>query len=304
MSMRLAVEQLSGSSVHIDVTRNMTMREVKERIKRCCIDVQRRDTTIVELIVGDQMAMNCQTVAETGVSEGSKVSAFFRQNVARCANQGALGPRLRADPLLVAEIPDSKTEVEADAFLHCKRVAEVIIPSSVTRIGDSAFFGCTALRTVSIPDSLTEIGSYSFSGCSSLLGINIPDSVTHIGLGAFMGCSSLATVRLPKSTTQIPCALFASCSSLTSLTMPDCLTHIGRAAFQGCSSLSRVTLPEQLTDIEDDAFAGCHSLAVTIPTSVCHIGPGAFSDSPLTPLDIPRPLSLLLRRIKRLAGLG
>ena len=179
MSMRILVEQLNGETFELDIAAEMTMRAVKERLKSMHTweDELSRDTTVVDLIIGDKRVTNEETVEELGLCEDSKVTAVFKKNVVQCCDKSGLGPDLDPDALIIVEIPDSETEIEFMAFFSCKRVAKVIIPSSVTQIGDRAFCGCCSLSELTIPDSVTEIGTLAFAGCSSLLSVSIPDSL-------------------------------------------------------------------------------------------------------------------------------
>jgi hypothetical protein len=48
-------------------------------------------------------------------------------------------------------IPDSVTNIGAQAFAGCTGVTNVSLGNSVTSIGDGAFFGCPNLKEVKIP---------------------------------------------------------------------------------------------------------------------------------------------------------
>ena len=174
--MRLAVEQLNGEVLELDVTPETKIREVKRQIKAMHIwesKVSRR-TTVVEIIVGDKKGTNDETMEELGVSSESKVAAVFRQNLAVCRDKSGLGPELDPDTLVVVEIPFGDTEIASEAFFWCERVAKVIIPSSVTEIGARAFAGCAALVAVNVPDSVTRIGDEAFNACGNWLTLNAP----------------------------------------------------------------------------------------------------------------------------------
>ena len=193
MSMRISVERLNGKTLVLEVTPEMRMREVKQQIKDMheWEDELSRDTTFVEVIFDNKKLGNDETVAAVGLSADSVVTVILRQNIARCSNKGGFGPDIDPQTLVVLEIPDSKVEVEVQAFEYCKLVASVIIPSSVRRIGRCAFSGCGALRHVTIPDSVTQIRDDAFRDCTSLTHVTIPDSVRHIWDGAFAFCSQL-----------------------------------------------------------------------------------------------------------------
>ena len=216
MSMRIWVEQLNGETLALEVTAEMTMREVKRRIKAMHMweDGVSFDTTVVEIFVGDKKATNGETVAELGLSEGSSVSAVLKKNLAVCSDKSGLGSDLDLEALVIVEIPDSVTEIGARAFQQCRRLAKVIIPSSVTRIGPLAF--CfSGLREVTIPDSVTEIGVAMFDSCMSLVSVTIPNSVTQILHLAFRHCRSLKGLTIPDSVTRIVHGAFSGCMQLT-----------------------------------------------------------------------------------------
>ena len=248
--MRILVEQLNGKTLDLEVTAEMTIRAVKEQLKGLhkWEDELSRDTTVVELIMGDKKVMNEETVEELGLCHGSKVTAVFKKNVVQCSNMSGFGPDLDPEALVVVEIPDSVTEIEAEAFADCKRVAKVIIPSSVTQIGNGAFAGCTSLATVNIPNSVAKIEHSAFERCTSLVSVNIPDSVTSMADYVFHGCSALVLADIP-----------------------DAVTQIGRRAFDDCSSLVSMTIPDSVTDIEPTAFADCYQLTLTAPARLLEL---------------------------------
>ena len=68
------------------------------------------------------------------------------------------------------------------------------IPNSVTNIGANAFHYCIHLTSVMIPNSVTSIGSFAISFCSGLTNVIIPNGVTSMGLYAFTGCDRLNKV--------------------------------------------------------------------------------------------------------------
>ena len=238
MSMRILVEQLNGDTLDLEVTAEMTIRAVKEQLKgmRTWEDELSRDTTVVELIIGDKKVMNEETVQELGIGYGSKVTVVFKKNVVQCSNKSGFDPDLDPEALVVVEIPDSETEIQALAFARCKRVAKVNIPSSVTEIGPYAFVACSALTEVTIPDSIIDIGPEAFRNCRSLVSVNLPDSVTQIGRFAFAGCVSLLSMTIPDSVTDIEGGAFDFCHQLT-LTAPARL--LGPLVGNGCKLVAK-----------------------------------------------------------------
>ena len=126
MSMRIWVEQLNGETLALEVTAEMTMREVKRQIKAMHMweDQVSFDTTVVELMIGEKKVLNDETVAELGLSEGSNVSAVLKRNLAVCSNQQPhVLPDVDPEALVIVEFPDSETDIVAGAFADCSRVA-------------------------------------------------------------------------------------------------------------------------------------------------------------------------------------
>ena len=288
--MRILAEQLNGETVDLEVTAEMTMRALKEQLKRMYTweDELSRDTTVVEVILGDKKVMNEETVEELGLCDDSKVMVVFRKNLVQCCEKSGLGLDLDPEALVIVEIPDSETEIKPQAFWDCWQVAKVIIPSSVIQIGHAAFRCCSSLVTINIPDSFTEFGDHAFRNCRSLAAINIPDSVTRIGHRAFCGCGSLVTINIADSGTEIGSGAFAGCSALAAINIPDSVTRIGHTAFFNCSSLVTIKIPDSVTQIGAHTFRDCTSLtSVDIPDSVTHIGHLAFANCDQLTLRAP-----------------
>ena len=159
----------------------------------------------------------------------------------------------------------------------------ITIPNSITNIGAEAFCGCTNLTSITIPSSVKGIGDSAFSGCYRLTGVTLPNSVTSIGDRAFWRCNSLAnaggwvvfrnvvyyytglggSVTIPSGITAIGGAAFSDCSGLTSITIPDSVTQIGPEAFSGCRSLPNVVIPDSVISLSTTAFDGCDKLWAT-----------------------------------------
>ncbi len=91
-------------------------------------------------------------------------------------------------------IPESVTEIAAEAFAARKSITGIAIPSGVTEIGNSAFICCESITSAVIPDGVRKIESFTFADCKSLTSIIIPASVKEIGFCAFFVCDSLKRV--------------------------------------------------------------------------------------------------------------
>ena len=116
-------------------------------------------------------------------------------------------------------IPNSVTNIGAQAFGYCFRLTGVTIPGSVTSIGDYAFES-TGLTSVTISNGVASIGEAAFGFCYGLTSVVIPTSVTSIGNFAFDGCTNLTSVTIPKNATSV--------------------TSLGGYAFSGCTNLTGI----------------------------------------------------------------
>lgn len=205
------------------------------------------------------------------------------------------------------------TTIGTDAFLGLN-ITSVTIPDSVTEIGANAFAGCTNLTSVkckgdwskltiqsgnpAVQDAANEqlfdfefilnntavvVTNYKYNGAAA--DVTIPSRyqgkpVTTIGHAAFFN-SAVTSVTIPDSVTSISDEAFINCPKLTNISIPNSVTYIGFSAFSSCTSLKSITLPSSLSFISGALFLGCSQLTtIHIPVSVTSIGNNAFADCP------------------------
>ena len=201
-------------------------------------------------------------------------------------------------------LPDSVTEISADAFFMCSGLTSINIPDAVNMIGNRAFYGCEGLKSITIPDSVTEVEDTVFYNCSGLESVTISSSATKIGENAFSDCSSLTSVTIPDSVESIENSAFSRCSSLTSVTIPDSVKSIGENAFANCENLKSETISNSLERIQKHAFYKCSSLtSVTVPESVEAIDAVAFYEcTSLESITIENPYCDIEDRADTISG--
>lgn len=213
----------------------------------------------------------------------------------------------------VVEIPDTVKRIEADAFLGCENLCEIIvsednpyfltidgnvytkngktlvqyaigkeedsfsIPSGYNYIGDSAFRGCKNLTRVLFHSEVKTVGDFAFADCTALRSVSLPSSVTEIRPSAFSGCSALCALELSEGLEWIRDSAFYNCSALTEITVPSSVVGIGEEAFADCSSLSSVKGLGGVKVIDEGSFFGCERLAeIELPITLERIHAEAF----------------------------
>lgn len=214
-------------------------------------------------------------------------------------------------------IPDSVTEIGANAFAGCTNLTSVnyiggdwsklTIQSGNPAVEDAAkdaaneqlfdfkfILNNTAVvvirykgtaADVTIPSRykdkpVTVIDHAAFFN-SAVTSVTIPDSVTSIDDNAFGFCSQLTNISIPNSVTYIGFSAFAHCTSLKSITLPSSLSSISEALFSGCSQLTTIHIPDSVPSIQSYAFYHCRNLeTIRIPVSVTLIETDAFAGCP------------------------
>lgn len=184
-------------------------------------------------------------------------------------------------------MPDSITELGANAFAGCTSLKYVLCPQAA-EIGDFAFSNCTSLRRIELPQRMGTLSSYVLNNCTSLEEITLREGLLEIGTGAFSGCTSLKSLHIPASVTEIGAGITRLCRSLTKLDVAE-----GNAVYRsegnciilrendelvrGCAGS---VIPASVRTIGDRAFSNCDGLTeITIPGNVKSVGENAFGFS-------------------------
>lgn len=110
---------------------------------------------------------------------------------------------------------------------------------------------------------------------------------------AFFKNESLVTVKLPESMTEVGEDIFADCKTLRGVKLPEGVSRINKEAFWGCSILEKINFPAKLTSVDDNAFVLCGSLELdNLPNSILHVGQSAFCYVPLKALKLDRKVEI------------
>lgn len=208
--------------------------------------------------------------------------------------------------LTSVKIPDSITSISDRVFYNCYNLRSVTLPKEVTYLGALAFAN-TAIDSIYIPKTLdscnTADASYQFNGtnysmpggpffgCENLNNVTFEQGTEQVASSLFSGCVGLNNISLPNTITTIEYGAFRSCVRLSSVDLNEFVTVINNNAFRYCVSLAQVKIPDSVTSIGDCVFDHCSSLKeVTLSKGLLSMGYGAFSDTAIEKIEIPKSL--------------
>ena len=214
------------------------------------------------------------------------------------------GVKPASEPFQIITIPNSVTEIGADAFNYTHPSAFTVSNLSMkSKLSGSTILNLNYGTGVTFDDFGTT-GSIPYHQCctiSSRLFIDsdipaglfysaytptygssivIGDNVTSIGDYAFASINNNklhGSITIGSGVRTIGAHAFSDNVNVSTLVIPDGVTSIGDYAFSGCTGLSSITIPNSVTQIGAGAFMGCTGVSsITIPNSVTQIGAGAF----------------------------
>lgn len=169
-------------------------------------------------------------------------------------------------------IPNTVTEIKANAFYGCQSITSVSIPASVTSIGDYAFYQCWNLADVSGANSVTNIPKNAFRETQWL--VYHPEGVVYIGRVAY-SYVGFADLEIKNGTISIADGAFCFFHG-SNVEIPNTVKHIGEAAFQS-TYISSIVIPNSVETIGNMAFSFNEYLEkAVIGNSVKVLPKGAF----------------------------
>ena len=182
-------------------------------------------------------------------------------------------------------IPDTVTEISANAFDECIGIKSVVIPASMTKIGMYAF--CLHdLEKLTILGENTKFENCAFNGCNALKELTIPASaklsndfdLVESLHPAFSSSTNIEKVIITKGTgtmqdygtsswsdTEIPTYYqytpwYISRNNIKKIELEEGIENIGTYAFCGCTGLSEIKIPKSVKTVGEHAFSDCSNL--------------------------------------------
>ena len=137
------------------------------------------------------------------------------------------------------EIPGSVLAIGEGAFQNTT-ITSIVLPDTITEIPANAFKGCKQLASVKMPMSLEKIGAHAFEGCTSLTSITIPKTVYSTFEKDVMVSDRGNITTVTKDVDGIGAYAFANCKNLENVIFEAGGTQrlsIGDYAFDNCINL-------------------------------------------------------------------
>ncbi|MBO4867304.1 MAG: leucine-rich repeat domain-containing protein [Ruminococcus sp.] len=197
----------------------------------------------------------------------------------------SIGNSIFAEPLYENGKYDTKY------YVMYKYVTAIHLPDTVEEIHACAFSHCTNLRTINIPPKLKYAGELILVD-TKIRKLVFPDGITEIGCGpsdiyknsdvyeSFSGMKYLREVQFPQSLKKIGDSAFSDCTALKSIIIPNSVEEIETCAFMKCTYLKKVTLPDSIEEIGYGAFQDSDLTEVNIPKSLVKNGGCIFRNTP------------------------
>ncbi len=162
---------------------------------------------------------------------------------------------------------DSMHDWEFDYTNKCP-FESIKLPSSIIAIGRYAFAG-TRIENIAFPEHLSHIDDFAFRNCKKLTSIVLPHSVSFIGTNPFKGAINLKLIES---------------RSPHFIVISDCLINKDSGVLIHCfhheeSKNVPFIVPSMVKMIGDFAFECAIVHSVVIPSTVSHVGKGAFMNN-------------------------
>lgn len=193
--------------------------------------------------------------------------------------------------------------IEAEAFMGCMSLNEIVIPERTVALGAYAFANCTSFTSINIPKNVTGMLITEsdkkvfnvFDGCTSLSEITVAaDNANYYTDGnilytkendtptelIFVPVRRAGIVNVPTTVNNVIDRAFYQNVGVTEVIFnktDDTEFVLGEEVFSQARALTRVVLPTGLKAISERSFLGCAKLeSITIPYTVGKLGELAF----------------------------
>ena len=176
-------------------------------------------------------------------------------------------------------IPEGITCIMGEALMD-SLITSVKVPSSVKYIGAMAFAGCEQLKEIELPENLIQIGTSAFAG-SGLTKITVPASVTRLGRFTFSQCKDLEEIKFLNDLSVLHYYDFEETPWLKARENDEFILMDNKILLKYNGSSTTPVIPKGTVNIAGSAFSDKPLTFMEIPATVKYIGQTAFMDSGL-----------------------
>ncbi len=216
---------------------------------------------------------------------------------------------VKYESLTEVKLPKTVTNIVANAFLNCTKLAAVTFADETAATINASAFAGTAIETLDLSKTkVTAIenlfGTTATVKNESLTTVKLPNTVETIAENAFQNCTKLATVTFAdlkdgaKNVETIGAGAFAK-TAITTLDLTKTkITTLSRLFEDVNNTVKTVKLPATLTTIEEYALAGLGGME-TVDFTACKaaitINGNAFNTTVLLKsIELPAGVKLLV----------
>lgn len=209
--------------------------------------------TFDTLIIPDSVQINSIYYKVTSLGETSLLGIIFDSlqlpNTLNTIKENALAnANIRCGYL---QLPNSLEVIKCAAMSFCHKVKHITIPANVLSIDKTAFSAMDSLKNISVNPSnayYTDINGILYTKDTSKI------------LCYPAGNSIVDTFRIPSPIKQVEMAAFQA-AKISNLIFPDGIQKIDKAACWDNPYLSSVNIPSSVIHIGGGAFSRCQNLA-------------------------------------------
>ncbi|MCM1518372.1 MAG: leucine-rich repeat protein [Pseudoflavonifractor sp.] len=229
----------------------------------------------------------------------------------------------KAKDLLSVEIPETVTEIGANAFANRRTMTKVNIPSGLVKLGESAFMNCSSLGNMYfiIPGTVKKLEPGTFQGCSKLDYVKLEEGIEEIGRECFQSCSwlehsekNVKFTTVPSTVKKIGANAFSYCNYLYDFVIPESVTWneaMWWCGFDSSTRLKSISMPNGITSVGNYCFRNTKLTEFTLRSGVTKLSEDAFVDCALLtkfvvePSDVPLTFSFsgVFNNTKKLTSL-
>ena len=166
--------------------------------------------------------------------------------------------------------PEGTTSIPASCLRRI-RVTSVTMPNTVTEIGAEAFGYCPLLSNVPLSTSLENLGNSCFRNCTSLTSeVSFPSTLKTIGTNVYIGSNISGSVIIPEGVTSIGTNAFRAVPLTGIVDLPSTILSIGNMAFMSLEKKATAFIIRATTPPTLGGTSALSKIPIYVPYSSDH----------------------------------